>query len=97
MVQQTKLSSLLQKGRPLKMVIMSATLRVEDFRDNKLLFPDPPPVLKVCSPDSGQPALAGLFNSTCPQHSHDAILDCNSQNSSVHSIQIHTNTMVCLN
>ncbi|KAJ3077503.1 ATP-dependent RNA helicase dhx37 [Quaeritorhiza haematococci] len=35
--------------RPLKLVIMSATLRVEDFSENKVLFPGPkrPPVLKV--------------------------------------------------
>lgn len=26
---------------------MSATLRVEDFRDNKRLFPDPPPAISV--------------------------------------------------
>jgi ATP-dependent RNA helicase DHX37/DHR1 len=33
---------------PLKLVIMSATLRVEDFTMNKTLFPvDPPPVVKV--------------------------------------------------
>jgi ATP-dependent RNA helicase DHX37/DHR1 len=36
---------------PLRIVIMSATLRVEDFRENKRLFPPsitkPPPVIKV--------------------------------------------------
>jgi ATP-dependent RNA helicase DHX37/DHR1 len=32
---------------PLKLVIMSATLRVEDFTENKRLFPTPPPVLRV--------------------------------------------------
>ncbi|KAG9404769.1 ATP-dependent RNA helicase dhx37 [Aphanomyces cochlioides] len=32
---------------PLKLVIMSATLRVEDFTENKTLFPSPPPVIKV--------------------------------------------------
>ncbi|ODQ81516.1 hypothetical protein BABINDRAFT_159797 [Babjeviella inositovora NRRL Y-12698] len=31
----------------LKLVIMSATLRVSDFAENKLLFRTPPPVLKV--------------------------------------------------
>ena len=36
-----------QRGKPLKLIIMSATLRVEDFRDNRMLFPVPPPVLKV--------------------------------------------------
>ncbi|RKF56328.1 putative ATP-dependent RNA helicase PB1A10.06c [Golovinomyces cichoracearum] len=33
--------------KPLKLVIMSATLRVSDFTENTTLFPSPPPVLKV--------------------------------------------------
>ena len=33
---------------PLRLVIMSATLRVEDFRENKRLFPEKvPQVIKV--------------------------------------------------
>ncbi|KAL1124556.1 hypothetical protein AAG570_001180 [Ranatra chinensis] len=32
---------------PLKLIIMSATLRIEDFTQNKHLFKDPPPVIKV--------------------------------------------------
>ena len=32
---------------PLKLVIMSATLQVDTFRENRRLFPSPPPVLKV--------------------------------------------------
>jgi len=32
---------------PLKLVIMSATLRVTDFVENVSLFPTPPPVIKV--------------------------------------------------
>ena len=32
---------------PLKLVVMSATLRVGDFRDNRTLFESPPPVLRV--------------------------------------------------
>jgi ATP-dependent RNA helicase DHX37/DHR1 len=32
---------------PLKLIIMSATLRVSDFTQNTRLFPTPPPVLKV--------------------------------------------------
>lgn len=32
---------------PLKLVIMSATLRVTDFTENKRLFPIPPPVINV--------------------------------------------------
>lgn len=33
--------------KPLKLIIMSATLRVEDFTANQRLFPRPPPVLRV--------------------------------------------------
>ncbi|XP_075689607.1 putative ATP-dependent RNA helicase DHX37 isoform X2 [Rhinoderma darwinii] len=36
-----------KKGRPLKLIIMSATLRIEDFTENKRLFPVTPPVIKV--------------------------------------------------
>jgi ATP-dependent RNA helicase DHX37/DHR1 len=32
---------------PLKLVIMSATLRVEDFTSNSKMFPCPPPVVQV--------------------------------------------------
>lgn len=32
---------------PLKLVIMSATLRVQDFTENRRLFPSPPPVIHV--------------------------------------------------
>ncbi|EGF82706.1 hypothetical protein BATDEDRAFT_15818, partial [Batrachochytrium dendrobatidis JAM81] len=42
-------SGKIQNIKPLRVVIMSATLRVQDFTDNKALFPDgnPPPVIKV--------------------------------------------------
>jgi ATP-dependent RNA helicase DHX37/DHR1 len=33
--------------KPLKLIIMSATLRVADFRDNLRLFPHAPPLIKV--------------------------------------------------
>ena len=33
--------------QPLRLIIMSATLRVEDFVDNPVLFPTPPPVIRV--------------------------------------------------
>lgn len=36
-----------KKGIPLKLIIMSATLRVSDFTENRKLFKIPPPVLKV--------------------------------------------------
>jgi ATP-dependent RNA helicase DHX37/DHR1 len=38
-------SSRLQQ--PLRLVIMSATLRVADFAENKTLFPSPPPIINV--------------------------------------------------
>ena len=37
----------LQKGKPLKLIIMSATLRVEDFTENSQLFKQKPPAIKV--------------------------------------------------
>ncbi|KZV98839.1 P-loop containing nucleoside triphosphate hydrolase protein [Exidia glandulosa HHB12029] len=33
--------------KPLRLVIMSATLRVTDFTDNRVLFPAPPPVINI--------------------------------------------------
>lgn len=36
-----------QRHLPLKLLIMSATLRVEDFTQNQRLFANPPPVIKV--------------------------------------------------
>lgn len=36
-----------QKGQPLKLIVMSATLRVEDFTDNNRLFAVTPPVIQV--------------------------------------------------
>ncbi|KAH7102536.1 P-loop containing nucleoside triphosphate hydrolase protein [Auriculariales sp. MPI-PUGE-AT-0066] len=33
--------------KPLRLVIMSATLRVSDFTENRILFPSPPPVIHV--------------------------------------------------
>lgn len=36
-----------KKENPLKLIIMSATLRVEDFTNNSRLFKTPPPVLNV--------------------------------------------------
>ena len=34
-------------GHPLKLIIMSATLRTEDFVDNRRLFPHAPPLVHV--------------------------------------------------
>ncbi|KAG8146371.1 hypothetical protein E2320_012725 [Naja naja] len=40
------LKEIQKKGQPLKLIIMSATLRVEDFTANQKLFPVPPPVIQ---------------------------------------------------
>lgn len=36
-----------KKGSPLKLIIMSATLRLSEFTENSKLFKVPPPVIKV--------------------------------------------------
>ncbi|XP_045390981.1 probable ATP-dependent RNA helicase DHX37 isoform X3 [Lemur catta] len=48
---------------PLKLLIMSATLRVEDFTQNQRLFPEPPPVIKV---ESRQFPVTVHFNKRTP-------------------------------
>lgn len=48
-----------QKGDPLKMIIMSATLRVNDFVNNDKLFKVKPPVLSV---ESRQYPVTAHFN-----------------------------------
>ena len=48
-----------KRGNPLKLIIMSATLRVEDFTDNSRLFKIKPPVIKV---DSRQFPVSIHFN-----------------------------------
>ncbi|EGO23947.1 hypothetical protein SERLADRAFT_362091 [Serpula lacrymans var. lacrymans S7.9] len=35
--------------KPLRLIIMSATLRVSDFAENRTLFPSPPPVINVAA------------------------------------------------
>ncbi|ODQ65758.1 P-loop containing nucleoside triphosphate hydrolase protein [Nadsonia fulvescens var. elongata DSM 6958] len=47
------------KIKPLKLIIMSATLRVSDFTENTSLFDTPPPVLKV---DARQYPVSVHFN-----------------------------------
>ncbi|KAJ2597954.1 putative ATP-dependent RNA helicase DHR1 [Coemansia sp. RSA 1722] len=51
------------KHRPLKLVIMSATLRVDDFVKNTRLFKDPPPVINV---QARQHAVRVHFNRRTP-------------------------------
>ncbi|XP_040272163.1 probable ATP-dependent RNA helicase DHX37 isoform X1 [Bufo bufo] len=52
-----------KKGLPLKLIIMSATLRIEDFTENKKLFPITPPVIKV---DARQFPVTVHFNKRTP-------------------------------
>ncbi|XP_070571551.1 probable ATP-dependent RNA helicase DHX37 [Ptychodera flava] len=52
-----------KKGNPLKLIIMSATLRVEDFTQNERLFKTKPPVLKV---ESRQYPVTVHFNKRTP-------------------------------
>ncbi|XP_072034599.1 probable ATP-dependent RNA helicase DHX37 [Amphiura filiformis] len=52
-----------KKNKPLKLIIMSATLRVEDFTENKTLFKVTPPVIKV---DSRQYSVTVHFNKRTP-------------------------------
>ncbi|CAG0917370.1 unnamed protein product [Notodromas monacha] len=49
---------------PLKLIVMSATLRVQDFTENATLFRQPPP---VCSVESRQYPVTVHFNKTTPE------------------------------
>ncbi|XP_059683552.1 probable ATP-dependent RNA helicase DHX37 [Gavia stellata] len=52
-----------RKGLPLKLIVMSATLRVEDFTDNNRLFSVTPPVIQV---DARQFPVTVHFNKKTP-------------------------------
>ncbi|XP_028966570.1 probable ATP-dependent RNA helicase DHX37 [Galendromus occidentalis] len=52
------------KGKPLRVIIMSATLRVTDFTENEKLFKIPPPVIDV---ESRQYPVTIHFNRTTPK------------------------------
>ncbi|XP_040467167.1 probable ATP-dependent RNA helicase DHX37 [Falco naumanni] len=52
-----------KKGLPLKLIVMSATLRVEDFTDNSRLFSVTPPVIQV---DARQFPVTIHFNKKTP-------------------------------
>ncbi|XP_072243702.1 probable ATP-dependent RNA helicase DHX37 [Leuresthes tenuis] len=52
-----------KRGMPMKLLIMSATLRVEDFTDNQKLFRTPPPVIRV---DARQFPVTIHFNKRTP-------------------------------
>lgn len=53
-----------KRGEPLKLIIMSATLRVADFIDNPRLFKVKPPVINV---DSRQFPVTVHFNRRTPE------------------------------
>ncbi|EPY52977.1 ATP-dependent RNA helicase Dhr1 [Schizosaccharomyces cryophilus OY26] len=58
------------KIKPLKLLIMSATLRVSDFAENKQLFAQSPPILKI---DARQYPVSIHFNRTTkPNYIEDA-------------------------
>ncbi|XP_068461208.1 probable ATP-dependent RNA helicase DHX37 [Clinocottus analis] len=56
-----------KKGLPMKLLVMSATLRVEDFTDNAKLFRTPPPVIKV---DARQFPVTIHFNKRTPMEDY---------------------------
>ncbi|XP_053727943.1 probable ATP-dependent RNA helicase DHX37 [Synchiropus splendidus] len=56
-----------KKGLPMKLLVMSATLRVEDFTDNQKLFKKPPPVVKV---DARQFPVTIHFNKRTPMEDY---------------------------
>ncbi|XP_069563899.1 probable ATP-dependent RNA helicase DHX37 [Brachyistius frenatus] len=58
-----------KKGISMKLLIMSATLRVEDFTDNQRLFQTPPPVIKV---DARQFPVTIHFNKRTPLEDYTA-------------------------
>lgn len=58
------------KHQPLKLIIMSATLRIKDFTENKTLFSDPPPVLKV---EKRQHPVSVHFNKKTPYNYLDEV------------------------
>ncbi|XP_053480856.1 probable ATP-dependent RNA helicase DHX37 isoform X1 [Ictalurus furcatus] len=58
-----------KKGLPMKLLIMSATLRVEDFTENKKLFRTPPPVIKV---EARQFPVTVHFNKRTPMEDYVA-------------------------
>ncbi|KAI8984745.1 P-loop containing nucleoside triphosphate hydrolase protein [Mycotypha africana] len=53
-----------EKIKPLRVVIMSATLRVSDFTENKVLFPKVPPVINV---NARQYPVSIHFNKRTPE------------------------------
>lgn len=67
------------QGRPLRMIIMSATLRVEDFVGNVRLFDEPPPVVEI---DARQHPVVTHFNR---RTSHDYVTESVKKASKIHA------------
>jgi ATP-dependent RNA helicase DHX37/DHR1 len=57
--------------QPLRLVIMSATLRISDFVENTTLFSTPPPVIKV--PARQYPVTVHFNRRTVPDYVSEAI------------------------
>ena len=58
-------------SKPLRLVIMSATLRISDFVENTTLFATPPPVIKV--PARQYPVTVHFNRRTASDYVNDAI------------------------
>ncbi|KPM09292.1 ATP-dependent RNA helicase kurz-like protein [Sarcoptes scabiei] len=59
-----------EKGDPLKLIIMSATLKIEEFIRNSRLFSEPPPVIKINSRQ--YPVTVHYAKRTNPNYLHEA-------------------------
>ena len=57
--------------QPLRLIIMSATLRVSDFADNRTLFVSPPPVINVAARQ--HPVTVHFSRRTSPDYVTEAI------------------------
>ncbi|KAG6830018.1 hypothetical protein H0H92_002546 [Tricholoma furcatifolium] len=58
-------------AKPLRLIIMSATLRVSDFAENRTLFPSPPPVINVAARQ--HPVTIHFSRRTAPDYVTEAI------------------------
>lgn len=68
-----------KRNDPLKLIIMSATLRVEDFTKNTSLFKSPPPVLSV---EARQFPVTSYFNKVTPS---DYVTDAYNKTVKIHN------------
>lgn len=64
-------SDITDRSKPLRLIIMSATLRVSDFAENKVLFAVPPPVIKISSRQ--HPVTIHFNRRTCSDYVTEAI------------------------